>query len=101
MLGGQIKEPGSAKALLAKLPPLEPPTWPPVQLLACCTGAGRGAGATRAGAARLTRAALLSGAGPSSAMAELRVAKAATAPTPMVRTRFMITPQYQPSPPLT
>ena len=48
--GGQMYAPGSTKLLFTELAPLEPPTWPPDQLLVW-VGAAR-CGAARCGAAR-------------------------------------------------
>src|SRR3954467_4565470 len=82
--GGQMYAPGSTKLLFTELAPLEPPTWPPDQLLVWV-------GAARCGAARCGAAArsLLGLTGGSSAKAGPTTASAESKPMQEIKVLFM------------
>ncbi len=92
--GGQMYAPGSTKLLFTELAPLEPPTWPPDQLLVW-VGAAR-CGAARCGAARCGAAArsLLGLTGGSSAKAGSKTASAENKPIQEIKVLFMTSPVH-------
>ena len=91
--GGQMYAPGSTKLLFTELTPLEPPTWPPDQLLvwvgAARCGAGRW-GAIRSGAATRCRLGLV---GASSATAGCTMASAKSKLMPESKALFITSPR--------